>query len=103
MRPFVSVIVPCRNEVSFLARSLDSVLQNDYPRDRMEVLVADGMSTDGTREQILAYAARDTRVRLIDNAALTTPSALNRAIEASRGEVILRVDAHSALSSDYHF
>jgi succinoglycan biosynthesis protein ExoA len=101
VRPFVSVIVPCFNEAQFLARALDSVLRNDYPRDRMEVIVADGMSSDGTRDQIHAYTARDPRVRLIDNLARTTPAALNRAIEASCGEVILRVDAHSALSPDY--
>ena len=99
--PFVSVIVPCRNEASFLSHSLDSILQNDYPADRMEVIVADGMSTDGTREQIQAYAARDPRICMIDNLARTTPAALNRAIEASRGEVIVRVDAHSALCPDY--
>jgi glycosyltransferase involved in cell wall biosynthesis len=101
VKPFVSVIVPCRNEASFLARSLDSILDNDYPRDRMEVLVADGMSSDGTREQIDAYAARDGRVRRVDNFARSTPAALNRAIEASHGEIILRVDAHSALSPLY--
>jgi glycosyltransferase involved in cell wall biosynthesis len=101
MKPFVSVIVPCRNETEFLARALDSVLENGYPRDRMEVIVADGMSEDGTRAQILAFASRDDRVRPIDNLAQTTPAALNRAIEVSRGDVILRVDAHSALSPGY--
>lgn len=101
MRPFVSVIIPCRNEAAFLMRCLDSVLQNDYPLDRMEVIVADGMSSDGTREQIEAYAGRDSRVRLVDNPARITPAALNRAIEASRGEIILRVDAHSAICQDF--
>ncbi len=101
MKPFVSVIIPCRNEAAFLARSLDSVLRNDYPPERMEVIVADGMSNDGTREQIEAYAVRDSRVRLVDNPARITPAALNRAIEASRGEIILRVDAHSAICQDF--
>ena len=101
MKPFVSVIIPCRNEETFLARSLDSVLQNNYPQDRMEVIVADGMSNDRTREQIEERSSRDPRVRLIDNPARTTPAALNRAIEAARGEIILRVDAHSAICQDY--
>jgi succinoglycan biosynthesis protein ExoA len=101
VKPFVSVIIPCRNEAAFLARSLDSVLHGDYPRDRMEVIVADGMSSDGTREQIEAYSSLDSRVRMVDNPACITPAGLNRAIEASRGEIILRVDAHSAISSDY--
>jgi glycosyltransferase involved in cell wall biosynthesis len=101
MKPFVSVIIPCRNEEAFLARALDSVLKNDYPPDRMEVIVADGMSSDGTRDQIQAYSSLDSRVRLVDNPARITSAALNRAIEGSRGEIILRMDAHSAISSDY--
>lgn len=101
MRPFVSVIIPCRNEAAFLTRCLDSVLKNDYPTDRMEVIVADGMSSDGTREQIETYAGCDSRVRVVDNPARITPAALNRAIEASRGEIILRVDAHSAICQDF--
>jgi cellulose synthase/poly-beta-1,6-N-acetylglucosamine synthase-like glycosyltransferase len=101
MLPFVSVIIPCRNEAQYLARSLDSVLDNDYPAERMEVILADGMSSDGTREQIGGYMARYSRVRLVDNHARITSTALNRAIEASRGEIIVRVDAHSAISQDY--
>ena len=49
-----------------VAAILDSVLQNGYPADRLEVLVADGMSTDGTRDLLAAYTAQDSRVRVID-------------------------------------
>ncbi len=101
MKPFVSVVIPCRNEIRFLARCLDSILENDYPQTRMEVLVADGMSSDGPRELVDSYAVRDARVRRVDNPRRITPAALNRAIEAARGEVIVRVDAHSAICLDY--
>ena len=101
MTPFVSVIIPCRNEVSFLGRCLDSILGNTYPAESMEVLVADGRSDDGTRELIDSYARRDGRLRWIDNPRKITPSALNLAIEASRGDIIVRVDAHAAISKDY--
>jgi glycosyltransferase involved in cell wall biosynthesis len=101
LKPFVSVIIPCRNEIRFLGRCLDSILANDYPADRMEVLVADGMSSDGTRELIDSCSARDARVRRVDNPRRITAVALNRAIEAASGDVIVRVDAHSAISSDY--
>jgi succinoglycan biosynthesis protein ExoA len=101
MTPFVSVIVPCRNEAATLGRCLDSALASDYPADRMEVLVVDGMSEDGSRACIEQYAARDPRVRRIDNPARVTPAALNRAIRAARGDLILRLDAHSALAPDY--
>ncbi|HEY1759016.1 MAG TPA: glycosyltransferase family 2 protein [Bryobacteraceae bacterium] len=99
--PFVSVIVPCRNESAYLGACLDSILDCGYPRDRMEVLVADGMSRDGTRELARSYAARDTRVRCIDNPRQITPAALNRGIEESRGDVIVRLDAHSTVSPGY--
>lgn len=99
--PFLSVIVPCWNEATYLGPCLDSILASGYPPDCMEILVADGMSTDGTREVIRDYQRRDLRVRSIDNPRRITPSALNRAIEASRGEVIARVDAHSTVSPGY--
>jgi succinoglycan biosynthesis protein ExoA len=99
MKPLVSVIVPCRNEQSFIERSLDSILASDYPR--LEVIVADGMSTDRTRELLLDRAARDPRLRIIDNPERITPVALNRAIAASTGEVVLRFDAHAVMPADY--
>jgi len=99
--PFVSVIVPCRNEIRFLGRCLDSILAGDYPASRLEVLAIDGRSTDGTRELIEQYTARDGRVRMVDNPQATTPFALNRGIEAARGDVIARVDAHAAIAPEY--
>lgn len=101
MKPFLSVIVPCRDESAYLGACLDSILASDYPRERMEVLVADGMSRDGTRELIRSYAARDARVRSIDNPRLITPVALNRALEQARGEIIARLDAHSTVAPAY--
>ena len=101
MNPLVSVVIPCRNEVRFIGRCLDSVLASEYPADLLEVIVADGMSRDGTRERVAAYTARDSRVRLIDNPAGVTPAALNRAIEAARGEVIVRLDARSEIAAEY--
>ena len=101
MLPLVSVIIPCRNEAPYLARCLDSVLASDYPPERMEVLVAEGRSEDATRLVLERYAARDGRVRLVDNPEKITPFALNRAIRAARGEVIVRMDAHATVASDY--
>jgi succinoglycan biosynthesis protein ExoA len=101
VKPFVSVVIPCRNERATLDLCLDSALASEYPADRTEVLVSDGMSDDGSRERVDHYAARDARVRRIDNPARTTPAALNRAITAARGDLILRLDAHSAIAPDY--
>ena len=98
---FVSVIMPCREEEKYLARALTSILANDYPRDRMEVLVVDGMSTDGTREIIAAFARKNPCIRLLDNPKRIVPTAMNIGIAQARGEVIVRVDAHSTYPPDY--
>jgi glycosyltransferase involved in cell wall biosynthesis len=99
MNPLVSIIVPCRNEALFIERSLTSILASDYRP--MEVIVADGLSTDGTRDILNSVAARDPRLRIIDNPERITPIALNRAIAASNGEIIVRFDAHAVMPPDY--
>jgi succinoglycan biosynthesis protein ExoA len=99
--PFVSVIMPVRNEAGFIERSLGCVLGQDYPADRMEVIVADGMSDDGTRELVHAAAKRDGRVRLVDNQGRIAPTALNAALTGARGTIIVRVDGHTEIASDY--
>jgi succinoglycan biosynthesis protein ExoA len=99
--PLVSVVIPCRDEAHWIEQCLESVLTSEYPRDRLEVIVADGMSRDGTRERVERHAARDPRVKMIDNPARTTPQALNRAIAAAHGELILRLDAHAEIAADY--
>ena len=92
--PFVSVIVPCRNEEQHLDRCLESILASDYPSDRMEVLVVDGMSSDRTRDIVACHAARNPMIRLLDNPRRIAPCGLNIGIQAARGEVIVRMDAH---------
>jgi glycosyltransferase involved in cell wall biosynthesis len=101
IKPLVSIILPCRNEERFLGACLDSILASEYPPDRIEILIADGRSTDGTRELVASYARTFRSVRLVDNPARVTPAGLNRAIEASRGEIIVRLDAHSTIAPDY--
>jgi GT2 family glycosyltransferase len=99
--PFVSVIVPCRNEAGFIARCMDSILATEYPHDRVEVVVVDGRSDDGTREILADYQQRSSLIRVLDNAARITPTALNIAVRAARGEVIARLDAHASYPSVY--
>src|SRR5262245_34556616 len=99
--PFVSVVIPVRNEQAFIARRLERMLAQDYPVDRIEIIVADGMSDDGTREIVGQYAGRFPRIRLIDNPERVTPSGLNRAIDVARGDVISRIDGHCEVSPDF--
>jgi glycosyltransferase involved in cell wall biosynthesis len=100
-RPRVSIIMPCRNEAAYIGPCLDSILATDYPLDLLEVLVADGRSEDASREIIERCAARNPCVRLLDNPARITPAALNIAIRAVTGDVVIRMDAHALYPRDY--
>jgi glycosyltransferase involved in cell wall biosynthesis len=103
MPPKVSVIVPCYNEQSTIRPLLEALRSQTYPTSEMEVVIADGMSTDHTREAISAFQTDfpDLEVRLVDNTVRTIPAGLNCAIEASRGEIIVRLDAHSKPYPNY--
>jgi len=103
MSPKVSVIVPCYNEQSTIRSLLEALREQTYPRAGLEVIVADGMSTDGTRAAIIAFQRDfpDLEVRVVDNKNRSIPSGVNRAIEAARGEIILRLDGHSKPYPDY--
>jgi glycosyltransferase involved in cell wall biosynthesis len=99
--PVVTVIAPCRNEARFIEKALNSILQGDYPADRMELLVVDGMSTDGTREIVQRMAVRNNRIKLLDNPGKIQAAAMNVGIKAARGEYIIRADAHSVYDPSY--
>jgi len=98
---FVSVVMPVHNEIEFIGHSLKAVLAQNYPSQRMEVIVADGMSTDGTREIVQSFSSRHTNLHLIDNPAKIAAAGLNAAIMKSHGEIIIRVDGHTEIAVDY--
>lgn len=99
--PLISVLTPIRNEAAFIERSLGAVLTQDYPADRIEILVADGMSTDDTREIVQSLQAKHPNLHLIDNPGRIVPTGLNAAIEHVKGEIIIRVDGHTEIAPDY--
>ena len=99
--PTVSVIIPCRNERSYIGRCLDSVLRGDYPKERLEILVVDGMSDDGTREIAQEYSRRHRAIRLVANPRRIVPTALNLGIGQAMGAIIVRMDAHVEYPPDY--
>lgn len=101
MKPFVSLICPIYNEEKHIEKCVESLLAQDYPRDRMEILFVDGMSADRTREILDAFQAKYAFIRMFDNPGRTAPYALNIGIGVSQGEVVMRVDAHSAYPPDY--
>ncbi len=101
--PLVSVIVPCYNEQTTIQLLLSALYAQTYPRSDLEVIIADGVSTDHTREQIALFQERhpDLLVRVVDNLKRTIPAGLNTAIRAAQGEIIVRLDAHSIPEPDY--
>ncbi len=101
--PIVSIIIPCLNEEATIRQLLEAICCQTYPLDEVEVVIADGMSTDATREEIGDFKANhpEPEIRIVDNERRVIPSGLNRAIEAARGKYIIRMDAHSIPQRDY--
>lgn len=97
----VSVIIPSRNEAAHLGACLDSVLHGTWPRERLEVLVVDGASEDGSREIAGRYAREHDLVQVLDNPARSAPAALNIGLSRARGEIVVRMDAHVRYPPDY--
>lgn len=100
--PFVSVIVPCRNEERFISGCLDSIIAQSYPKEKMEIIVVDGMSEDRTRKIIIEeFTQRFPFIKLLDNPKKSPPCALNIGIKNARGDLIIRMDAHATYPPDY--
>ncbi len=99
--PFVTVAMPSFNEEGYIEACLRTVLRQDYPADCFEVLVADGRSTDRTREIVGRVGAEDPRVALVDNPARVQAAGMNEAIRRARGDVIVRMDVHCEYAPDY--
>src|SRR5258708_18407791 len=97
----VTVIIPCRNEIRHSRKFLDSVMQQEISKIELEILVADGMSGDGTREILAEYERECPALRVIDNPQKIVSTGLNAAIREARGEFILRMDAHTEYAPDY--
>jgi len=115
--PLISIIIPCRNEEKYIGKCLDSIIANDYPKDRLEILIGDGMSEDRTREIIQRYikkysfvsnakrekqgSAKQVLIKLFDNPKKIAPVAQNIGIKNSKGEIIIIMDAHVTYQKYY--
>lgn len=100
--PRVSVVIPCFNEERHIGKVLENLV-GQYEAEEFEIVIVDGMSEDSTREVVSRFVAENPQlcVRLVDNPRRHIPAALNRGIEAARGQFIVRMDAHSVPSHDY--
>lgn len=99
--PYVSIIIPCLNEEKYIEKCLDSIINNDYPKDKLEILVVDGASNDRTKELVKNYSTKHSFVKIFDNPKKFTPVSLNIGIKQAKGEVIARMDAHAFYEKDY--
>lgn len=99
--PFVSVIMPVRNEGQYIKLAIESILENDYPANKMEILVVDGMSDDDTRNIVIDLASSDARIRLLDNEKGIVPFAMNIGLRNMKGELFTRVDGHAEIAPDF--
>ncbi len=99
--PAVSVILPCRNEAGRIEACIESILAQEPPEGGFEIIVADGMSTDGTREYLKRMASDFPQIRIIKNLGRIAATGLNAAIRAAQGQIIIRMDAHTTFASDY--
>jgi len=99
--PFISILIPTHNEAAHIARCLQAVLSQEYPLDRLEVLIADGMSTDDTQDIIRGFQVRYPRIYLFDNPGKIVPTGLNILIAQAKGDFMIRIDGHTVIEPDY--
>jgi glycosyltransferase involved in cell wall biosynthesis len=99
--PMVTIAMPAFNEERYIEACIRSVQAQDYPADRIEILVADGRSTDRTREILAELTAEDPRIRMIDNPDRLQAAGLNQLIRAARGEIVVRMDVHCEYTPSY--
>jgi len=97
----LSVICPIYNEERYIRTCIESIIAQDFPKEDLEVIFADGMSTDRTRAIVEGYMAKYPWIRIIDNNKRVVPYALNAAIKASSGDMVMRLDAHAAYPANY--
>lgn len=101
-RPYISVIVPVRNEAAFLAGTLQQLLEQRYDAKRYEIIVADGRSTDDTRAIVTALQKRYAHLHLIDNPRQWSSAGRNAAVSIAQGDIVLLIDGHCQLNNLYY-
>ena len=99
--PHVTIAMPAFNEEKYIEACIASVQAQDYPADHVEILIADGRSTDATRDILARLTAADPRIQMIDNPARLQAAGLGLLVKAASGEVIVRMDVHCEYAPDY--
>ena len=101
MKQKISIIIPCRNEESYI-KNLITQLVTQIPNDfDYEIIIADGRSTDKTSSILSKCSHENKHIRIIDNPEKIVSTGLNRAIKAAQGDIIIRIDVHTEYAYDY--
>jgi cellulose synthase/poly-beta-1,6-N-acetylglucosamine synthase-like glycosyltransferase len=99
--PFVSVIVPCRNEEKYIGKCLESIIGQDYPKEKTEIIVIDGMSKDKTREIIQKFTTKYPNIKLFDNSKKIQSRGFNIGIKEAQGNILIILGAHTIIAPDF--
>ena len=99
--PFVSIILPVRNEQAYIKDCLDAVLNQNYPKNKVEVIVVDGLSDDNTLDILNDFKNKNEKIKIINNNKKIVSSALNKGIKISKGDIIIRIDGHTIVKEDF--
>ena len=97
----VSIVIPMLNEIDAITRCIESILQQDYPQNCIEIVVVDGLSTDGSRERVKELTQKHSNIRMFDNPQRRTPISLNVGIKNSQGDIVIILGAHTKIKSDF--
>ncbi|HJD92276.1 glycosyltransferase family 2 protein [Bacteroides coprosuis] len=97
----ISIICPIYNEEKYIASCIQSMLNQDIPKENLEIFFIDGRSTDNTREIVESYSKKNPFIKLLDNPDKIVPPALNKAIKQAEGDYIIRIDAHCEYPTNY--
>jgi glycosyltransferase involved in cell wall biosynthesis len=101
MNKTIAVIIPCYNEEKHIAKCLDGLIANDYPKELLDIIVVDGMSRDNTRNIVSEYSGKYPFIRILDNPDKLKPIALNLGIKNSESDIVIRIDAHAEYEKQY--
>ncbi|MFA5386127.1 MAG: glycosyltransferase family 2 protein [Candidatus Paceibacterota bacterium] len=99
--PKVTIVIPCRNEERFIRKCLDSLIGQDYPKDKLEIFVLNGMSTDKTKQIVEKYSEKYSFIKAFDNPNKTSSYALNIGLKHSTGELFMHMGAHATYQNDH--
>lgn len=101
MREIISIICPIYNEEKYISACIASIVDQDIDHSEIELLLVDGMSTDKTRSIVAKYSEQYPWIKLLDNPQKIVPTAMNIGIEAAKGNIIVRIDAHAEFPTNY--